>query len=92
MCILKNGSMSAPGWYVCGCVCTCVSGKCQLKRGLKKENHVSRFAPVSNQTSTLQGSVQRGEALHQQGHGPAVCREDRRCGQLHLQPRPEHRR
>ena len=40
----------------------------------------------------LQGSLQRGQEMHQQGHGTAVCCQDRGCCPVHLQPWAQHRR
>lgn len=89
MYFLKNGSESAQGCSVR--FETRVSA--QLNPGLflflmLQNLQLSQCVCVS----VFQGSLQRGEALHQQGHRPAVCREDRRCGQFHFEPRPEHRR
>ena len=39
-----------------------------------------------------QGAVQCGEAMCPPSHKPGVRCQDRRCGQVHLQPRPQPRR
>lgn len=82
------------------CVCVCGSGhvpfgKCQLKPGLfwcVMLHNLQLTQCVCVFACVFQGSVQCGEALHQQGHRPAVRRKDRRRGQFHFEPRPEHRR
>lgn len=67
-----------------------VTFACTLPRPTRLHVHVGG-AFDSDCVRVLQGSLQRGATMHQQGDGAAVCRQDRGRGPVHLQSWTQYR-